>query len=332
VAELRTSRLVPRQSRERRFRTVRSPARVCGVILTGVIPWIPAVPPAPLVPPVAPACHAAQLAAHLELQGATGSAAGGILFRNIGSQPCSLLGTVRVRLLDGSDPAGVELTGSATPHRPSPGVPAPSMRSIRHGEHAFVQIWWSNWCGEPRPTRMQARLPSGDGIVLSPIPLVPRCDNRGARSTLLVGRPEPWIAGAAPSTRLPLTAAIVEHKAYGAKVIPLVRGRQNQIAVYHVALNNTSRRPFRFGARCPTYVETLGFDRKTEEPIASELHVLNCRPAGALAPGAHVVFEMRIRVPHRLHLGTQPLTWTLAPATYLPPFAGGVLHVAAARP
>lgn len=284
------------------------------------------------MPPVAPACHAAQLAAHLELQGATGSTAGGILFRNIGSQPCSLLGTVRVRLLGGSDPAGVELTGATTPYRSSPGVPAPLMRSIHHGEHAFVQIWWSNWCGEPRPTRMEARLPSGDAIVLSPIPLVPWCNSPGAPSTLWVGRPGPWIAGATPSTRLPLTAAIVEHKAYGAKVIPLVRGRQNQTAVYHVALTNTSGRPFRFGARCPKYVETPGFDPKTEEPIASDLHLLNCRPAGALAPGAHVVFEMRIRVPRRLHLGSQPLTWTLAPASYLPPFAGGVLQVAAARP
>jgi Domain of unknown function (DUF4232) len=301
-------------------------ARICGGLVAGVIPWIPAVPPAPPVPPVAPACRAAQLAAHLGLQGATGSSVGGILLRNVGVRPCSLLGTVQVSVVGGMDPAGVQVSAAPGKAPPEPGVPMPSVRAIRHGEHAFVEIWWSNWCGDP-PTRLAATLPSGDRIVLGPIPLVPRCDVPDAPSTVSVSRPEPWIAGAPASTRLPLSAEIVERQRVGPKVIPLVRGGRGGVAVYHVAVTNTSRRPFRFGSRCPTYVEEAGWDPRRNVPLQVELHVLNCAPVRLLAPGERVVFEMRIRVPGRLPLGSQPLTWELAPATYEPPFAGGVLQV-----
>jgi Domain of unknown function (DUF4232) len=304
--------------------------RACGGVIAGVIPWIPAVPPAPPAPPappIAPACRASHLAVQLGLQGATGSSVGGILFRNSGARPCSLLGTVRVSLADGFDPAGVEVTANPGRTPPQPGVPMPSLRALRPGEHAFVEIWWSNWCGDVAPTRLAATLPSGDRIVLTPIPLVPRCDGPDAPSTVSVSRPEPWIAGAPSSTRLPLSAEIVERERVGPKVVPLVEGRRGGRAVFHVALTNTSSRSFRFGSSCPTYVEEAGWDSSRNVPLHYELHVLNCAPVRVLAPGRRVVFEMRIRVPRSLPAGSQSLTWELAPATYDPPFAGGVLQV-----
>jgi hypothetical protein len=126
-----------------------------------------------------------------------------VSLRKKGSQPCSLRGRVRVRFLDGSDPAGVDLTTLA-PQRPEPGVPVPSLRALRRGESAFVQIWWSNWCGEPTPTRLGLRLPSGDEIDLALGEAAPRCHAPGSPSSLAVGPPEPRPAEPRPSTRLPL--------------------------------------------------------------------------------------------------------------------------------
>lgn len=289
-------------------------------VLAGVIPWIPAVPPAAPVPPVAPPCRAAALGAQLGLQGATGSLAGGVSLRTKGAEPCSLRGRLQVRFLDGSDPAGVDLTTLA-PQRPEPGVPVPSLRALRPGESAFVRIWWSNWCGEPTPTTLGLRLPSGDEIDLALGKAAPRCDAPGSPSSLAVGPLEPRPAEPRPSTRLPLAASIVEQERLGPKVIPTVHGRRGSTAVYHVALTNTSSRPFRFGAICPVYVEGTELDQPFER------HVLNCRPVGTMRPNSRVVLEMRILVPRDLRPGRHALTWQLAPASYLPPFAGGIIVV-----
>jgi hypothetical protein len=272
------------------------------------------------VPPIAPSCRAAALEAELGLQGATGSLAGGVSLRNRAGTPCSLRRRVEVRFLDGSDPAGVRLTRFA-PQRLEPGVAMPSLRALGPGESAFVPIWWSNWCGEPSPTRLGLRLPSGDVIELALGTGAPRCDAPGSPSLLGVGPVEPRRAQPRSSTRLPLAAAIVEQERLGAKVIPTVHGRRGRSAVYHVALTNTSSRPFHFGASCPIYVEGTGSEQ------AVELHVLNCRPVGTMRPGSRVVFEMRIRLPPGLRLGRHALTWKLAPASYLPPFAGGTVVV-----
>jgi hypothetical protein len=289
-------------------------------VVAGVIPWIPAVPRAVPVPPIAPPCRSVALEAQLGLQGATGSLAGGVSLRNRAGEPCSLRGRVEARFLDGSDPAGVHLTTLA-PQRPEPGVPLPSLRALRRGESAFVRIWWSNWCGEPSPTRLGLRLPSGDVIDLTLGTGGPRCDAPASPSSLAIGPAEPRPAQPKPSTRLPLAAAMVEQERLGAKVIPTVYGRRGRSAVYHVALTNTSPRPFHFGASCPIYAEGTGLD----QPV--ELHVLNCRPVGTMQPGSRVVFEMRIRIPPTLKPGRHALTWELAPARYLPPFAGGTIVV-----
>jgi hypothetical protein len=289
-------------------------------VVAGVIPWIPAIPRAAPVPPIAPTCRSAALEARLGLQGATGSLAGGVSLTNRAGEPCSLRGRVAVRFLDGSDPAGVDLTTFA-PQQPEPGVSIPSLRALRRGESVFVRIWWSNWCGEPSPTKLGLRLPSGDVIDLALGTGAPRCDAPARPTSLAVGRAEPRPARPRPSTRLPLAARIVEQDRLGAKVIPSVHGRRGRSAVYHVALTNRLSRAFHFGASCPIYAEGTGLD----QPV--ELHVLNCRVVGTMEPGSRVVFEMRIRIPRGLSPGRHALTWELAPASYLPPFAGGTIVV-----
>jgi hypothetical protein len=289
------------------------------VALAGVIPWIPAVPPVPPLPEVAPACMAASLQPDFFVQGATGSLAGGVALTNRGAAPCSLLGHVSVRFLDGSDPAG--LTQYALKPIPAdPGVPLPSLRALQPRQAAFVGIWWSNWCGDAAPTRIGFTLPTGEELVF-PLGASARCDAPSAPSTLGVRPTEPRAPQKPPGSRLPLEADIVEKERSGPKLIPTVHGRRGRLATFHVALTNVSRHPFRFGPACPLYVEGTGLG------LPHELHVLNCRPVGVVTPGARVVFEMRIRVPRHAPLGRDSLTWELAPTLELPPFAGGVIVV-----
>jgi Protein of unknown function (DUF4232) len=287
--------------------------------LAGAIPWLPAVPPAAPVPPVAPPCVAASLAANFGIQGATGSLAGGVSLTNRGLTACSMLGSVTVRFLDGSDPAG--LTQHAlSPDRPEPGVPLPSLRALQPGKAAFVRVWWSNWCGDPAPTHIGFMLPSGDELTF-PLSGSARCDAPSAASTLGFGAPEPLAPQPSHASRLPLAAELVEQWAVGPKPIATAHWRRGATAVFYIGLRNVSRRRFRFGPTCPTYVEGTG------PGLPSELHVLNCRAVGALSPGEQVVFEMRVRVPATAPLGRNPLIWTLAPASYLPPIADGVIFV-----
>jgi hypothetical protein len=181
-------------------------------------------------------------------------------------------------------------------------------------------VWWSNWCGDPAPTRIGLMLRSSTELTF-PLSGQARCDAPSAPSMLGFGGPEPRAAQPGPATRLPLAAEIVERQAVGPKLTPTAHGRRGGTAIFHVALRNESHRLFRFGPTCPTYVEGMGLE------LPSELHLLNCRPVGTISPGERVVFEMRIRVPATTPLGHDPLTWTLAPASYLPPLAAGVIVV-----
>jgi len=221
-----------------------------------------------------------------------------------------------VRFLDGSDPAGVK-PAALPSRRPDVGAVYPSLRALRHGESAAVEIWWSNWCGSPSPTKLALELSTGTLVL--PVDFSSRCDAPKISSTLSYGPLQPVAEQPNRASRLPLAAEIMEQLP-GLKHVPGVRGRPGGTAVFHIVLTNTSGRPFRFGADCPTYVEGTGLD----EP--SQLHVLNCRPVALIGPRQSVVFEMRIRVPANA-TGSIALTWTLAPTTYEPPFVGGVILV-----
>ena len=291
--------------------------RLRAAAVAGVIPWIPAVPPAQPVPRLAPPCRAAALRAELGLQGATGSLAGGVVLTNRGRSVCSLRGNPRARFLDGVDPSGVERTALPAFDRPS-GTPHSSLRALHPGESAFVRLWWSNWCGRPSPMRLALTV-SGAEFDLR-VDGSSRCDAASAPSTLAVGPLETRELQPRTGSQLPLSAAIVDELHLGPKAVPGVRARAARTAVFHVGLTNTSSSPYRFGATCPSYVEGTGLGERTES------HLLNCRPVGAIGPGETAVFEMHVRVPGRA-TGRIPLTWTLAPATYLPPFAGGVIVV-----
>jgi hypothetical protein len=286
------------------------------VAVAGVIPWIPAVPPASVVPPLAAPCAVSSLHASLELQGATGSLAGGVILTNRGARPCSLLGPIRARFLGGVDRSGVRTTALAR-LRPEPAT-YPSLRSLRTGESAFVDIWWSNWCGTPPPARLALTLPAGE--LQLRVEGSARCDTPGRPSTLGVGPLQPRALPPPRGSHVPLAATIVDELHLGPKQVPGTRARAGGSAVFHVSLTNTSNQTFRFGATCPAYVEGTGLDQP------AQLHLLNCHAVPTIPAGMTIVFEMRVRVPPKAS-GRIPLTWTLAPETEQPPFAGGVILV-----
>ena len=62
-------------------------------------------------------------------------------------------------------------------------------------------------------------------------------------------------------------------------------------------------------------------------PGPQQVYVLNCRPAGTLAPGATVLFAMELRIPANAPLRNSSLTWELAPKTYQAPFAPAAVWV-----
>lgn len=143
-------------------------------------------------------CRASQLAARGGFQGATGSLAGGVVLTNRGKRPCVLSGTPGVQLESRGRPLPV--TALRLTHAfSSNGAPVGRVEVLPGGK-AFVQLWWSNWCGRAiaAPFRIAINWPGGGRLSIAPLPLAgpgrvpgPRCDSPGSRSTLMIGSFQP---------------------------------------------------------------------------------------------------------------------------------------------
>jgi hypothetical protein len=272
--------------------------RVALAALVGVIPWIPAAPPPTPHPPLAPACQPGQLTVvAADAQGATGSLSGGVVLRNAGS-PCSLIGRPQVTF----DPPAPTAPGTTGVPEVGPVMPPRfSLRAIPTGAEVGFPFWWSNWCSGP-PNALVVALPQG-GVVRVAFHVAPRCDSPTSPSTIWAGTFQQTEPQPRPSTHLPFAVGFVRSQS---------SVRAGSVLHYEVALRNTSRTAFRFG-KCPAYVESL-----VETTIISELHVLNCRPAGTIAPGATRVFAMQMRVPRRAAGKRWALFFDLGPETFEP--------------
>jgi hypothetical protein len=291
-----------------------------------VIPWIDQRPAlASAHPPLAPACRAASLVAHLFLQGATGSLVGGVDLTNRSRRRCALLGRPRASFLGPAALATKRSVVAAPVPRAPPDVladPPGSLRALAPGKTAAASLVWSNWCGPGStpaggpgtpPRALALDLASGARVVV-PLARAPRCDDPHSASRLAVGPFVPAWRALPPSSKLPLRAAVV-----GARPVLVKPGlrafhlRRGSVLRFEISLTNVGSRPFRFHG-CPVYIEQL---------LSAPRHayVLNCRPAGTMAPGSARLFAMQIRVPLQARLGSDGLSWELAPKTYSPPFA-----------
>ncbi len=127
------------------------------------------------------ACVASELSASGSWQGATGSLLGDLVFTNTGKEPCSLVGYLRITLVD--------QRGQALPVQLRKGRPAaelhplatPMLVALGPGEPraASVMLQWFNWCG-PSPGRVSVIVALASGAHLSPVAMGTggsRCDD-----------------------------------------------------------------------------------------------------------------------------------------------------------
>lgn len=295
-----------------------------------VVPWLdtPA-PRASAHPPLAAPCRAADLRAQLVLQGATGSLVGGVELTNVGPAACALVGRPRVAFAGATSRYRVV----PIPRQRVPddvlADPVGSLRALARGKAAGVTLWWSNWCGAGHvetgnpgrpPTALDLALPGGSTVVV-PTPDAPRCDQPSTPSRLAVGPFSPALRRLGPDSRLPLAASILGARPVHVKPgVAAFRVRRGETLAFVVALRNTGKTPFRFAGACPVYVEEV-------VPAPEHAYVLNCAPVGAIPSGATVRFAMRVAIPADARIGVTGLSWQLAPATYLAPFATATLEV-----
>jgi hypothetical protein len=80
-----------------------------------------------------------------------------------------------------------------------------------------------------------------------------------------------------------------------------------------VTLTSMIHHRFRFSS-CPIYWEQAYSGRAAN----SEFHYLNCRAVGTIAPGASVVFEIRMHIPKDIPLGNDLLQFDLGGDTVNP--------------
>ena len=267
------------------------------------------------------ACRAADLHAHLFLQGATGSLIGGITLRNAGSAPCSLVGRPRISIARAKATHWQikRLARSATP----PDVladPPGSLRALAPGKSAGITLFWSNWCG-PAPAGFAIALGGGSTLTV-PTAHTPRCDAPQGSSVLSVAPFAPATRRLPASSRLHLAVAIVGSRPVAIKPgVRAFRVRRGELLHFRVAVKNTGKAGFRFApSSCPLYIEQLN-------ATSARPYVLNCRPAGAIAPRHAVLFDMQIPIPARTRLGLSNVTWELAPKTFDAPFVAADLWV-----
>ncbi|MBV9450267.1 MAG: DUF4232 domain-containing protein [Streptosporangiaceae bacterium] len=284
-----------------------------------VIAWDDAVPSQlqpPQVPP-APACRAAQLSVSgsgFQFVAGVAGGDGAVALRNTGPGRCRLTGYPTVRLTGAPRaPAQrqVDLPVQA-PAFPEVAEPAAMLRALAPGSAAILSIDWSNWCvpgaagsAKPQipPSAVRVTLGKGLGSLDVNYNAVPACDAPGQPATIDV-RPfaPPPLPTTQPWTTANVTAAIESPDGPGFSLT----AKRGQVARFIIRLQNASPIAVRFGG-CPLLAEALAPSGQTE------IHRLNCRPAGAILPGHSLLFDMRVRVPSSAPLGKNGLFWELDP-------------------
>lgn len=146
-------------------------------------------------PQGARACQPGEVAAGgVRWQGATGTMAGGFALYTVGSERCTVGGRVHVKLLNRAGatiPVLIEAFDVPAPSAvlllPGLGQPA-SDEGVTDGR-AYVETFWSNWCGptELGKGRIEITI-EGVGQIVADVPDLhpPRCDAKAAPSSFSV--------------------------------------------------------------------------------------------------------------------------------------------------
>ncbi len=286
----------------------------------GTIPWkaLPAnLTPIPLpspqgtpVPPGTPACTAGDTAgAAVGSQGATGHVIASFAFAGTGKIDCYVDGTPTLTVLDG---AGKALPfASRAPFFPpvvtGPQLVSPGLLPEPHVGLKYGQAGLSiDWVSQPELCPGQAGVTiakaviaiSGGGsltIALPATPLAYACQGLGVGS--FESPPVPMES--APVPDLPSIKLAVQG--------PAILGKPFE---YLVTLTNDTKQPMNLTSWCPNYEEEMFPDVVAGSPPlgGKHLYMLNCAPAGTMAPGASRIFQMIFNVP----ADATPGTYTIA--------------------
>jgi hypothetical protein len=288
---------------------------------TEPIPWISATPTTMLLPTPSPTpipagtrpCRAADVQA---VFGGIGAATGGqlvasILFGNRSSTVCVLQGVPAVHLFDSG---GYEIpltatTGQGLPSEPvlvQPGT-ADVQAHIPRAGLAYAEVDWQTHDGAgfpcvPTPREATAVAVSVPGGGSSPRLAVSDVMARWSTIAPCYGRVwvsafQPWPSPEASPAPSPFDSLTIRIDAPSSVTA-------GSVLRYTVTLQNTGNQPVVFPADCPVYLEWAS---DATRAFAKEPHILNCRPAGSIAPGQAVRFAMQIPVPS----GTQPAPYDL---------------------
>jgi hypothetical protein len=287
----------------------------------GTIPWkaLPAdLTPVPVpspqarpVPPGTPACTAANLAgAAVGSQGATGHVIASFAFAGTGKGDCFVNGAPTLTVLDSAGKAlpfvarapffPPDVTG---PQLVSPGpVPEPRV-ALKYGQVEFSIDWVSQPEGCPGQggvtiARVVVTISGGGSLTipLSPVPVAYACQGLGVGSF----ESPPMAVEPIPVPDLPAVKLGVQG--------PAIPGKPFE---YLVTLTNDTKQPMNLASKCPNYEEELFPDVVSGSPPLGGKHfyMLNCAPAGTLAPGANRTFQMIFSVPADATPGTYTLVF-----------------------
>jgi hypothetical protein len=300
------------------------------------IPWIaavaqptPAPTPALLVRPVEVRdCATSDIVAiAYPGQGAGGWWIRGVVLGNRSDTRCVVAGPLAISYL-GASRAVIATGGTSAPTWSSPGWAVLEPRTLPVDDHVNhpgqARIMMTSY-GDCEHRELHgiavtlAALPAVIRVDVEPQPVGGRCDIPGQRlgvSSWPIAPTEP-VALPTPAP-LPLTFAIDA---------PAVAFAGEPLR-YQLRVRNLSSSPYAW-SDCPAYLEWLGGHALTPsapppdkglkaDPGAKqyvgatkEAHVLNCGPAGSLAPGGELAFEMLIDVPADAY-GLDTLRWDIA--------------------
>ena len=253
-------------------------------------------------------CAASSLAA---FSGGWGAAAGSsyahLVVLNDGGVDCLLPTSPGLQLRD----AQGGLLASA-----SPWPDAPQSILLPAGWTAVATMTFSDWCAPPPPMPLALDIVLGSppalavgrsGADVAAIPL-PWCGSAPATPPPFFGWDQPFTVPGAPRApepdpidTLPVTVTISALSATA----------PGSVLTYTVTLTNVSAydKSLNLALLCPTYVERL--DLPGADSQLDTTHALNCGPAGTLAGGASVTFEMRLPIPSTAQAGTAGIVWQL---------------------
>jgi len=303
---------------------------------TGVYLMPPSPSPAPPVPIPAgtPICQAAQL----EAAAIGGYAASGgnvdspVALRDTGSTACYLEGYPGVTILDAAGRSLAQAIGSANrgtyfPEWPegqvllqpgTPPLPRPPFAGqtgmLSRGQAVFNMQWWD--CRHPMAAKLSIDLPNASGNLTTPYPsnasYNPICDSKiqpaGTVTRGAIGPAGYWWPPDPAYLKMDMVISAP----------PSVR--RGSTLVYYVTLKNASGTDYRLDP-CPDYTEILG------GKVAVAEYQLNCSPAGHIAPGTSVKFEMRLTIPSSVPIGPNELMWALNDGRLFPPLTRTSINV-----